>query len=63
MTATTDALARGINDLFADEEGVLAGSDEEEDAMSDEDNDSVSSGLPSLSGSAGSDSERLQDRP
>ena len=56
-----DALARGINELFADEEGVPAGSDEEEDAMSDEDNDSVSSGLPSLSGSAGSDSEDEDD--
>ena len=56
-----DAICRGINDMLADEEGVLAGSDEEEDAMRDEDNDSVSSGMPSLSGSAGSDSEDESD--
>ena len=56
-----DTLARGINDSFADEDGVLAGSDEEVDVINDEDNASVSSGMPSLSGSLASDSEDEHD--
>ena len=58
-----DAIARGINDLLAEEEGVLAGSDEEDEGMEGGDEGSVSSGtsMPSLSSSAGSDSEDKPD--
>ena len=55
--ADVDAIAMGINDLLAEEEGVLAGSDDEEGAVDDEDNASVDSNMPSLPGSASSDSE------
>ena len=42
--AHVDAIARGISDLLADEEGVLAGSDDEEGETDDEDGASVDCG-------------------
>ena len=51
-----DTLTRGIHDLFGDEDEVLAGTDEEVDVIDEEDNATVSSGMPSLSGSLASDS-------
>ena len=59
--ADVDDIARGISDLLADEEGVLAGSDDEEGATDDEDGASVDSDMPSLSSSASSDSEDEMD--